>query len=68
MHIKTLMGTNESLSKDENNVSIDPTLYRSMIGSILYFTTSRPNISFSIGVCAKLQGTKQIPRNLTLLQ
>ena len=31
MHIKTLMGTNENLSQDENNVSIDPTLYRSMI-------------------------------------
>ena len=33
-HLKTPMRTNEKLSKDENGVPIDPTLYRSMIGSL----------------------------------
>ena len=34
--LKTPMGTNDKLSKDDNGVSIDPTLFRSMIGSLLY--------------------------------
>ena len=28
---------------------------RSMIGSLLYLTTSRPDISYSVGVCARYQ-------------
>ena len=32
-HLKTPMGTNEKLSKDENGVLVDPTLYKNMIGS-----------------------------------
>ena len=48
-------GTNDKLSKDENGVSIDPTLFRSMIGSLLYLTASRPDICFSVGICAKYQ-------------
>ena len=51
--MKTPMGTNDKLSKDENGGSIDPTLFRSMIGSLLYLTTSRPNICFSVGICAR---------------
>ena len=34
---------------------MDPTLYQSMIGSLLYLTASRPNIAFSVGVCARFQ-------------
>ena len=33
----------------------NPTLYRSMIGSLLYLTSSRPDITFNVGVCAKYQ-------------
>ncbi|XP_065621638.1 secreted RxLR effector protein 161-like [Quercus suber] len=31
------------------------TLYRSMIGSLLHLTASRPDIAFSVGVCARFQ-------------
>ena len=31
------------------------TLYRSIIGSLLYLTASRPYIAFSVGVCARYQ-------------
>ena len=34
---------------------MDPILYRSMIGSFFYLTASRPNISYSVGVCARYQ-------------
>ena len=54
-HMKTPMGTSDKLSKDENDVSINPTLYRSMIGSLLYLTASRLDICFSLDVCARYQ-------------
>ena len=53
--VKTPMNTNDKLSKDENHVSIDPTLFTSMIGSLLYLTTSRLDIFFSFGLCARYQ-------------
>ena len=54
-HMKTLMGTNEKLSKDENDVTIDSTLYKSMVGSLLYLIASRLDICFSVSVCARYQ-------------
>ena len=30
-------------------------MYRSMIGSLLYLTASRPDISYSVGICARYQ-------------
>ena len=35
--------------------SVDTSLYRIMIGSLLYLTTGRPDISYSVGVCARYQ-------------
>ena len=49
------MGTNVKLSKDENIPSVDPTLYRSMIGSFLHLTARDPDICYSVGVCARYQ-------------
>ncbi|XP_024195543.1 uncharacterized mitochondrial protein AtMg00810-like [Rosa chinensis] len=49
------MSTTTKLSEDLNGKSIDSTLYRSMIGSLLYLTASRPDISYSVGVCARFQ-------------
>ena len=54
-HMKTLVETDEKLSKYENDVSVDPTLYRSMIENLLYLTVSRLDISFRFKVCARYQ-------------
>ena len=53
--IKTPMPTNGHLDLDEGGKSVDQTLYRSMIGSLLYLTASRPDIIFSVCVCARFQ-------------
>ena len=56
-HTFTPMISSAKLSRDAAGVEMDPTLYRSMIDSLLYLTASRPNIAFSVGVCAQFQGT-----------
>ncbi|KAG5555080.1 hypothetical protein RHGRI_012571 [Rhododendron griersonianum] len=58
-HSRTPMSTTTKLSKDLDGIFVDQTLYRSMIGSLLYLTASRPDIAFSVGVCARYQVTKE---------
>ncbi|XP_062114802.1 uncharacterized protein LOC133827049 [Humulus lupulus] len=54
-HAHTSIGTTCKLNKDESGDPVDPTLYRSMIRSLLYLTASRLDISFSVGICAHYQ-------------
>ncbi|CAI9756161.1 unnamed protein product [Fraxinus pennsylvanica] len=51
-HTRTPMNISVKLGHDSIGKSIDKTLYRSMIGSLFYLTVSRPDIAFSVGVCA----------------
>nr|CAH66560.1 OSIGBa0113K06.6 [Oryza sativa] len=53
--IKTPMATNGHLDLDEGGKPVDLKLYRSMIGSLLYLTASRPDIMFSVCMCAWFQ-------------
>ncbi|KAG7564434.1 Ribonuclease H-like superfamily [Arabidopsis suecica] len=52
---KTPMSTSLKLSRDENGTDVDVKTYRGMIGSLLYLTTSRPDLCLSVGVCARYQ-------------
>ena len=51
----TPMSTTTSLAKDENGKSVDTKVYRGMIGSLFYLTASRPDIMFSVCLCARYQ-------------
>ena len=51
--VRTPISPNVKLTVDLLGKSVDPSLYRSMIGSLLYLTASSPDISYSIGVCAR---------------
>ena len=53
--IKTPMPTNGHLDLDKRGNKVDQTLYHSMIGSLLYLTASRPDIMFSVYICARFQ-------------
>ncbi|GJR50184.1 retrovirus-related pol polyprotein from transposon TNT 1-94 [Tanacetum coccineum] len=53
--MKTPMSFDTKLMKDEECESIDSTKYRGMIGSLLYLTESRPDIMFSVCLCARFQ-------------
>ncbi|GKE21572.1 hypothetical protein Tco_1433084, partial [Tanacetum coccineum] len=49
--------SNKPLVKDEDGVDVDVHVYRSMIGSLMYLTASRPDIMFSVCACARFQVT-----------
>ncbi|KAH9802197.1 hypothetical protein KPL71_001280 [Citrus sinensis] len=51
----TPMSTTIKLDKDEKGKEVDIKTYRGMIGSLLYLTASRPNIMFSVCLCARFQ-------------
>ncbi|GKB95341.1 retrovirus-related pol polyprotein from transposon TNT 1-94, partial [Tanacetum coccineum] len=53
--MKTLVSSDTKLTKDEEYESVDSTKYQGMIGSLLYLTASRPDIMFSICLCARFQ-------------
>ncbi|WVZ81078.1 LOW QUALITY PROTEIN: hypothetical protein U9M48_028502 [Paspalum notatum var. saurae] len=53
--IETPMATNAKLEADESGIKVDQTLYRSMIGSLPYLCASRPDIMFSVCLCARFQ-------------
>ncbi|GJT23147.1 putative ribonuclease H-like domain-containing protein [Tanacetum coccineum] len=53
----TPMETNKPLIKDEEAENVDVHLYISMIGSLMYLTTSRPDIMFAVCACARFQVT-----------
>ena len=43
------------LSKEDESKTIDQKLYRSMIGSLLYVTASRPDVKQVVGMVARFQ-------------
>ncbi|GKB12534.1 putative ribonuclease H-like domain-containing protein, partial [Tanacetum coccineum] len=51
----TPMETQKLLLKDEDGEEVDVHLYRSMIGSLMYLTSSRPGIIFAVCACARYQ-------------
>ncbi|GKE62062.1 putative ribonuclease H-like domain-containing protein, partial [Tanacetum coccineum] len=56
----TLIETNKALLKDEEAEDVDVHLYRSMIGSLMYLTASRPDIMFAVCACARFQVTPKV--------
>nr|XP_023910578.1 uncharacterized protein LOC112022234 [Quercus suber] len=67
-HTSTPMSSSAKLSCDAAGTEVDPTLYRSMIRSLLYLTTSKPDIAFSVGVCARFQAAPKESHLTTVKQ
>ena len=53
--IDTPTETNSKLRVDEADPLVNQTMYRGIIGSLLYLTASRPDIVYSVGMCARFQ-------------
>ncbi|GJS11412.1 putative ribonuclease H-like domain-containing protein [Tanacetum coccineum] len=56
----TPMETSKPLLKDAEAEDVDVHLYRSMIGSLMYLTSSRPDIMFAVCACARFQVTPKV--------
>ena len=48
------------LTPDLDGESVDQTYYRSMIGSLMYLTASRPNVMFAVFQCARYQANPKL--------
>jgi hypothetical protein len=55
--VPTPMSSTASLSPDEDGEVVDQREYMSMIGFLLYLTTTRPGIQFVVGLCARFQAS-----------
>ncbi|GJZ50436.1 putative ribonuclease H-like domain-containing protein [Tanacetum coccineum] len=53
----TPIESNKPLVKDEDGEDVDVHVYRSMIGSLMYLTASRPDIMFAVCAFARFQVT-----------
>ncbi|GJZ52157.1 putative ribonuclease H-like domain-containing protein [Tanacetum coccineum] len=62
----TLVDLEKPLGKDGDANDVDVHLYRSMIRSLMYLTTSRPDIMFAVCACAKFQVTPKISHLLVV--
>ncbi|GJU78634.1 hypothetical protein Tco_1275704 [Tanacetum coccineum] len=56
----TPIETHKALLKDEEDENVDVHLYRSMIGSLMYLTASRPDIMNVVCACARFQVTPKV--------
>ena len=54
-HVSTPMITGCKLCANDGSANIDQRLYRSMVGSLLYLTASRPDIMLAVGLVARYQ-------------
>ena len=59
-YARTPMAVNAKLTNDPSGESVDVTLYRRMIGCLLYLTASWPDIAFSVGVCSRFQSNPKV--------
>nr|GEZ15574.1 retrovirus-related Pol polyprotein from transposon TNT 1-94 [Tanacetum cinerariifolium] len=56
----TPMETSKPLLKDKDREEVDVHMYRSMIGSVMYLNSSRPNIVVDVYACARYQVTPKV--------
>lgn len=60
--VNTLMVTRYKLSNDNECPNVNQKYYRSMVGSFLYVTTTRPDIMQAVGYVAWCQATPKDTR------
>ncbi|GJY16532.1 retrovirus-related pol polyprotein from transposon TNT 1-94 [Tanacetum coccineum] len=56
----TPMDTEKPLLKDSDGDDVDVYLYKSRIGSLMYLTSSRPDIMFAVCACVRFQVTPKV--------
>ncbi|GKD39922.1 hypothetical protein Tco_1260129, partial [Tanacetum coccineum] len=57
--VDTPMVDRLKLDEDPLGIPVDQTRFRSMVGSLMYLTASRPNLVFAVCMCASWSSKKQ---------
>ncbi|GKF38506.1 uncharacterized mitochondrial protein-like protein [Tanacetum coccineum] len=65
--VDTPMVEKSKLDEDLQGIPIDAILYRCMIGSLMYLTSSRPDLIYAICLCARYQA-KPIKKHLNAVK
>ncbi|GJZ43808.1 retrovirus-related pol polyprotein from transposon TNT 1-94 [Tanacetum coccineum] len=53
--VDTPMVEKSKLDEDTQGKDVDPTHYRGMVGTLMYLTASRPDLTFDVCMCARYQ-------------
>ncbi|GKC03677.1 retrovirus-related pol polyprotein from transposon TNT 1-94 [Tanacetum coccineum] len=53
--VDTLMVEKSKLDEDTQGKAVDPTHYRGMVGTLMYLTSSRPDLVYDVCMCARYQ-------------
>ncbi|GJW12340.1 reverse transcriptase domain-containing protein [Tanacetum coccineum] len=53
--VDTPMMEKSKLDEDSQGKAVDPTHYRGMVGTLMYLTASRPDLTFVVCMCARYQ-------------
>ncbi|GKA38443.1 retrovirus-related pol polyprotein from transposon TNT 1-94 [Tanacetum coccineum] len=53
--VDTPMVEKSKLDEDTKGKVVDPTHYRGMVGTLMYLTASRPDLTFAVCMCARYQ-------------
>ena len=56
----TPIATGTKLSKDDDASKVDPTLYKRLVGSLVYLTATRPDIMFAVSLISRFM---ESPKN-----
>nr|GEU33278.1 hypothetical protein [Tanacetum cinerariifolium] len=65
--VDTLVVEKSKLNEDIQGKVVDPTHYRIMIGTLIYLTASRPDLTFDVCMCARYQA-KPIEKHLHVVK
>ncbi|GKC10766.1 hypothetical protein Tco_1007548 [Tanacetum coccineum] len=68
--VSTPMEIKDKLDLDQNRSLVDATKYRSMIGALMYLTSSRPDIVHATCLCARYQAkpTKKYLKEMLIMR
>ncbi|GJV56569.1 retrovirus-related pol polyprotein from transposon TNT 1-94 [Tanacetum coccineum] len=60
--VDTSIIENKKLYEDLQGKPVDATLYRGMIGSLMYLTSNRPDLNYAVCLCALILRLKALPK------
>ena len=63
-HVGTPVETSMKLFKDPEGRKVDSTLYKQIVGSLMYLTTTRPDIMYAVSLISRFM---KFPKEMHLL-